>query len=249
MTDDRSEVGIAYKESPLARVTISGSTTDALHTITLTADPGNRHLGVAGGGVVVDNGATAVAVVLVDDEFVTVEWLELTGGLDEGIEFQNLPAGHNKGVARNLLVHDVPKDGILVDDAGANVDVYNNIVYSAAGGGGIRVGTALTTGTVRIFNNTVYGNTRGGINGSGAAAARSRSGTTSPSATTDDYNVTAGPERGQLEQPGQQRDAGRRTARRAAGSTASPPPRAPPLRRPSASASAASPRRQPRTCT
>ena len=132
VADDRSEVGIAYKDSVLARVTISGSTTDATHTITLTADPGNRHLGVAGAGVVVDNVATAVAVVLVDDDYVTVEWLELKRGLDEGIEFQNLTAVNNKGVARNLIVHDVPKDGILIDDAGANVDVFNNIVYNVA---------------------------------------------------------------------------------------------------------------------
>jgi len=167
VADDRSEVGIVYKESALARVSISGSITDATHTITLTADPGNRHLGVAGGGAIVDGAAASLAVVLVDDDFVNVEWLELKGGVDEGVEFQSLSPGSNHGLARNLLVHNTTKDAILIDDAGANVDVYNNIVYASATTG-IRIGTTLTTGTVRIFNNTVYGNTGAGITASGS---------------------------------------------------------------------------------
>jgi hypothetical protein len=56
---------------------------------------------------------------------------------------------------------------MLIDDAGANVDVYNDIVYASATNG-IRIGTTLTTGTVRIFNNTVYGNTSAGISASGS---------------------------------------------------------------------------------
>ena len=55
VADDRREVGIAYKDSVFTAganvvVLIDGSTTDANHTITLTADDGNRHLGVAGNG-------------------------------------------------------------------------------------------------------------------------------------------------------------------------------------------------------
>ena len=55
VTEDRSEVGIAYKDvvynaGANVNVLIDGSTTDATHTITLTADPGNRHNGIAGNG-------------------------------------------------------------------------------------------------------------------------------------------------------------------------------------------------------
>ncbi len=167
VNDNRSEVGIAYDDGPLARVSISGSITDATHTITLTADPGNRHLGVPGGGVVVDGAATSLAVVLVNDPYVNVEWLEIKGGLDEGIEFQNVSPGANQQFARNLLVHNTTKDGMLIDDTGANVDVYNNVVYGS-GANGIWIGTALTTGTVRMFNNTAYGNTGAGITASGS---------------------------------------------------------------------------------
>ena len=90
-------------------------------------------------------------------------------------------------MARNLLVHDIPKDGILIDDADANVDVYNNIVYGAADAAASAVGTALTTGTARIFNNTVYGNTRG--DQSPPAAIPDHAPGTTSRRQRDDYNV------------------------------------------------------------
>ena len=193
MADDRREVGIAYKESAFSKVDFNGSSTDAAHTITLTADPGNRHLGIAGAGVVVDGGAAALANVLVQDDFVTLEWLELKNGLDEGVEFQNLsvsPGPTNKCVVRYNLVHNVPKDGILIDDATATIDVFNNIVYRTAPSatGAIRIGTTLTTGTVRIFNNTVYANTGVGIVASGSNPGITLRNNLSLGNTTD-YNV------------------------------------------------------------
>ncbi|MGH9390114.1 MAG: NosD domain-containing protein, partial [Vicinamibacteria bacterium] len=54
-----------------------------------------------------------------------------------------------------------------IDDSNANVDLYNNIVY-ASGDAGIRIATAPTAGRVRIFNNTIYGNTGAGIIASGS---------------------------------------------------------------------------------
>ncbi len=58
VADHRSEVGIAYDDgASFAQVLILGSTTDANHTITLTVDGVNRHLGRAGTGVVLDLGS------------------------------------------------------------------------------------------------------------------------------------------------------------------------------------------------
>ena len=63
VTDDRSEVGIAYDDAVGADLagglTIDGSVTDATHTITLTADGVNRHYGLPGQGVLINNGASA----------------------------------------------------------------------------------------------------------------------------------------------------------------------------------------------
>ena len=88
-----------------------------------------------------------------------------------------------------MLVHNVPKDGILIDDATATIDVFNNIVYRTAASavGGIRSGATLTTGTVRIFNNTVYANT-GGIVASGSNPGITLRNNLSLGNTTD-YNV------------------------------------------------------------
>ena len=160
--DDRAEIGIAYEDSLLVGPTISGSTTDATHTITLTADGVNRHYGIPGDGVVVTG--AGVAAIRVRDEFVTVEWIEVTGGTDEGVEFESLSAP-NKIVVRNMLVHDVPLQGILLDDADVTADVYNNIVYTTDAG---LTSLALTTGAIRIYNNTFYNNTNDGIFASGS---------------------------------------------------------------------------------
>ncbi|MCH7474805.1 MAG: DUF2341 domain-containing protein, partial [Gemmatimonadetes bacterium] len=78
VADDRSEVGIAYKDTTFALsadVNIDGSITDSTHTITLTADGGNRHNGVAGAGIILD-GQNGPNSLVVEDDNVTIEWLE-----------------------------------------------------------------------------------------------------------------------------------------------------------------------------
>jgi hypothetical protein len=175
VADNRREVGVSYKDSVFTaganvNVLIDGSTTDANHTITLTADAGNRHLGVAGNGVVLDGGAAVDTAVLIYDDFVTVEWLEIRGGGAgfDGVEWQNIAAA-NKGVARYLLVHDLPDTAIQVQDNNSIVDIYDNIVYAC--GRGIRNVSDLTTGSLLIANNTIHGNTvNGGITASATTA-------------------------------------------------------------------------------
>jgi uncharacterized delta-60 repeat protein len=180
VADDRSEVGIAYKDSkftpPVAGqpiVQIGDTTTDAGHTIVLTADPGNRHHGkawdeVAFPGapphVVLDNTGNSVDAIVVRDEFVTLEWLEIKGnsGGNDGMESQSVgvPA---QLVFRNLIVHDIPGgDGLRLTHGDTQADIYDNVVYKVSRG--IRINAALTGGfPVRVFNNTVYLCTGAGI--------------------------------------------------------------------------------------
>ncbi len=167
VADDRSEVGIAYKDSVFtAGATMDLTTTDATHTITLTADAGNRHYGVAGNGVVLDNGAALTEAISVEDEHVTVEWLEIRGGGAgaHGLQIGGVLAS-NQLVLRNNLVHNVPGNAFRLRDANANIDLYNNIIYAADTG--MRLDG--TPAVVRIFNNTVYNCPNGGINGGGAS--------------------------------------------------------------------------------
>lgn len=167
VADNRSEVGIAYKDSVFtAGFVVDGSVTDATHTITLTADYFNRHDGIAGTGVVLDNVTNTTAAIQVLDDYVTLEWLEVKRGSGvsaHAIHVNNLgPA--NRLVLRGLLLHDTPGDGIRISDADTIVDVYDNIIYRAQRG--IRINTALNPGTqVRIQSNTVYSSTNAGISG------------------------------------------------------------------------------------
>ena len=113
VADNRSEVGIAYKDTTFALsadVIIDGSTTDSTHTITLTADGANRHFGIPGAGVVVD-GQNAINNLRILDDNVTTEWLEFiqVRGADFGASVQvgvNPLTGPTNIVLRNLLVHD-----------------------------------------------------------------------------------------------------------------------------------------------
>ncbi len=176
VTDNRSEVGIAYKDSVLAGgLSIDGNignNTDAAHTITLTADLGNRHYGVAGAGVIVDLlfGAPGIHVL---DDYVTLEWLEIrdnlvfgtgTGGIHIGT-----PNVNHKLVVQNNLIHNLPGGAALNFLDAHDTDVFNNIIYEAD------VGIDLNgfSSNARIFNNTIYG-----CNGVGPPSGISDSNTT-----------------------------------------------------------------------
>jgi hypothetical protein len=177
VADDRREVGIAYRDTTFtAGVRINGtnsnSNTDADHTITLTAAPGNLHHGLPGTGVVINNGANPNPAIELWDDYVTVEWMEILGGgaTPWGIEVQGISAGSgatgaSRVTLRNNLIH-VPGHGISLSDPDVVADVYNNILYSCATC--IRVAPVdLETWTrIRILNNTMYNFTSSGFNSS-----------------------------------------------------------------------------------
>jgi uncharacterized repeat protein (TIGR01451 family) len=180
VADNRSEVGIAYKDSVFtAPLSIDGSTTDATHTITLTADGVNRNYGLPGTGVVVNTGAVNANVIDVQDDFVTLEWMEIRNAapaFGDGIRVNFLAAGlASQVVLRANLIHNVRGCGVGLTDDDGRIDIYNNIVYSATLCGVSINPTALLAGSrIRILNNTLYGNTLEGIANflSGVSAAR-----------------------------------------------------------------------------
>ncbi|HEY7698279.1 MAG TPA: right-handed parallel beta-helix repeat-containing protein, partial [Vicinamibacteria bacterium] len=169
VTDDRSEVGVAYKETVFSGVTIDGSVTDATHTIALTATPENWHKGMAGAGVRLNNGANGNSAVSIFDDFVRVEFLEIFGGSGSasGIAVDNISGGvgANGILLRNNLVHNVPGNGLALFDGDQITDAYNNIAYSTFVG--IRVlGGFQPWARIRLLNNTLYNNTSDGVNSS-----------------------------------------------------------------------------------
>ena len=170
--DDRREIGIAYNDTPFTDpLEFNGSTTDPTHDIKLTVNPGNRHYGIPGGGVVLDNLANSVDAVLIRDEFVTVEWLEIFDGATtfvDGVEIQG-QSGPNHVVVRNMLIHNMPQKGIVTNNNDLVVDIYNNILYD--NDDGILIEGILSPGArVRVLNNTVYNSTFDGISSTGAGS-------------------------------------------------------------------------------
>ena len=179
IADNRSEVGIAYDDAVgtdfAGGLVIADSITDANHTITLTADGGNRHYGLPGQGVLINNGAAVIPAVAVQDDFVTVEWMEITGGSGasaDGIRTSLLSAGAGSLVTlRNNLIHNVPKDGFALFGFDGRVDVYDNISYGNNTGLYIDSGSLAAGSRIRILNNTFYGNGGGVFKAGGSSAA------------------------------------------------------------------------------
>lgn len=173
VADNRREVGIAYKDSVFtlpANVQIRNSTTNSTHDITLTADPGNRHYGVAGDGVVIKLPAGAQAF-NVYDAYVRLEWLEiedLAAVGTRGIALRAPTASPNRLIIWNNIIHDVGtggRPGIDFFDPSWTVDIWNNIFYNIN-----QIGIDLDPGaTVRVFNNTIYNCGGNGIDSPGSS--------------------------------------------------------------------------------
>jgi len=165
VVDDRSEIGVVYDDlvftTPVDTVllSINGSTTDATHTITLTADGPNRHYGIPGSGVrfQLTNDSTSGDAIEVRDRWVTVEWIELLGASGpftvgaDAIEVTDTARAGGVTLRYNLIHH--VGAGIQVADALADYDVYDNFIYSVSKGG---IEIDPLTGSARIFNNTVF---------------------------------------------------------------------------------------------
>jgi hypothetical protein len=156
VADDRREVGVAYNDgAAFSAVQFNTSvTTDATHDITLTVAAGNRHTGVAGTGVVLNNTAATTAITSTQALHLTVEWLELmgsgSGAAENGMEFSSAATL----VIRNNIIHHVD-EGVRITNNGASADVTNNFVY-LTGNDGINFNNTGLTGTMRFLNNTVY---------------------------------------------------------------------------------------------
>ena len=158
VADHRTERGIAYNDSVFtAGATISGSTTDATHNITLTVALGNRHDGTAGTGVVLD-GVNTDQGIRVEDDFAVIEWFELTRNRGSLNAAALVVQDASNVLIQQVIIHDFLDLGNFVTGirAQSNSDytVRNCIIYDG-GRAGIRNNTASSTGLVE--NCTVYG--------------------------------------------------------------------------------------------
>jgi hypothetical protein len=120
--------------------------TDATHTITLTVDPGTRHNGVPGAGVVVD-GQGAPNEIRILDSNVTAEWLEI-GRVRRANAIAALTVRGVIGdpvtnvLLQNVLIHDFADATFNVagirlsgDDVGNSMTVRNCMIWNGDGYG------------------------------------------------------------------------------------------------------------------
>ena len=183
VSDDRREIGVAYEDSVFLHSTggtgggspilaIDGTVTDPDHSIALTADGVNRHYGLAGAGVVLDNETNASSgAIFVFDDHVTVEWLEIRngGGTADGIVLGSPVTSDSFFRLHFNLIHDVPGDGVEVFQSPlANLAMTHNVV--AFTGGYSVVLDPLPLGwspgsQIRLVNNTFYQSSTDGVRG------------------------------------------------------------------------------------
>lgn len=171
VADNRKEIGIAYEDSifPLAaNVIIDDSVTDASHGIVLTADGDNRHNGVPGTGVIVD-GQDLPNALRVEDNYVTVEWLDFVrirgAGNLGAIQLGSIAGGETGLVVQNVLVHnyfDAVNDvtGIrLRGGTGKDVTIRNSMIWDGDDYGieGDEIGDTLTIENCSVDGVVLWG--------------------------------------------------------------------------------------------
>ena len=175
---DANLTWVCYNDGPLTvamstTITISGYTTDATHTLTLTAASasqvvsGNsqRHTGTAGTGAQLLATGNDGPMLSITDGNVTVEWLELDGSQGSVFRRYGVFVDSSTGniVVRDLIVHDFEHatgaNGIGIKQADP-VYVYNNIVYGIQSFSDTAFGIIDendgNTAEVHVYNNTVF---------------------------------------------------------------------------------------------
>ena len=169
LIDDRIEVGVVYKDSPFLMNTggeqlkLDQAVTDAVHTITLTVTPPNRHHGVLDTGVILDNGSQSIPAIDIQTGFVTIEWIELHDGGTTDQIFVGSVGGSSQIVVRNVLFHDGDNtaNGFHVNDDQTNVLFFNNVLYGLDHGVQVSGLLPASTGSFEFYHNTFFQNQRG----------------------------------------------------------------------------------------
>ena len=173
VADVRSEVGIVYKDSVFTgggavnMLAFSGSTTDATHTITLTADGAEPALRRLAGRV---SSSTTPPTPRPRCGSRTSSsrssgWRSTNGSGPGTHCIDYVPSSAaNQAVIRNNIIRNCSGQGIRLAGSANNhkADISNNVIYRGVREG-IRVNSVLGTGTgsrVRIFNNTFLENVR-----------------------------------------------------------------------------------------
>ena len=146
-----------------AGVTIAGSLAGATFYMKITAPVGERHDGTDGSGFCINPSGTG-DLIIIDDHYVVIEWLELTDWAGDWAEDNAIYSSEDNYLTiRNNLIHtpiggdaDCYAGGILLNYFGTNCKIYNNIIYETGAEGMYKgIKCAYSDDTNLIYNNTI----------------------------------------------------------------------------------------------
>jgi hypothetical protein len=161
---------VCYKDGVFdEKIYLTGYTVDATRNITLTAagssqvasGSSQRHTGIEGTGAIIrPNSSSTDSILVVELDYTTIEWLEVSGVLAIGSGVSGISVSTSAGdysIVRNNIVHDTRYDNIFIGSPGCRV--YNNISYNALQACiHVRLGN-----NSEIYNNSAYSGSNGGI--------------------------------------------------------------------------------------
>jgi len=144
---------------------ISGWTTDSTHYLTLTVAGASqvasgisqRHTGIAGTGVVLKATASSgYAILVVDQQYTRVEWLELDGNEILNVGGFEIQSNADYSLFRQLIIHNLDggtldANAFAVATGADNVQIRNVIAYYYDADGIYTGGSNLT-----VYNSTFY---------------------------------------------------------------------------------------------
>ncbi|MHC4216878.1 MAG: YCF48-related protein [Planctomycetota bacterium] len=180
----RREVGVAYNDGVFnAGLTFDGSVTSATQYMMLTVAAGQRHGGVRNTGARIDTQSGTDDVIVIEDDYVRVEWLALTNfdGADTNDGILGVNNRSDNAYISHVFMYDYsPGTGVHLYDDGT---IRNSIFYEG------EEGLNIEGGVVTIENVTIYNMDRDGVDVTVQGQVTVRN-TISVSNGWDDFEIT-----------------------------------------------------------
>ncbi len=182
------EKGEMYNDSVFTGlVAIDGSTVDASHYMHLTVAASDRHIGIAGTGVVIDPTVDGIPIEI-RDPFTRVGWIEITDFTSSASVSLGVLSAAAVVVISHLIIHDYGSStwdyALRVSGTTASATVMNSVVYNSDSVGFHVRGE----GVLRLYNCTSYNHTLSPVKISSSGGTITAKNVIAVGASSDDFS-------------------------------------------------------------